>query len=180
MTLTPSPPVVAASISSSRKKLYIEPSCHEFLCMAAAAKARLPPIDQPAVLRLSLWDATPLELVYLIHEQRQKYGAEHSLGPYTLQQAACLHFASRLDISDLMVRELEETARIEDERLAFLTGAQSAVEDQVHIVDRQRPCSPPWPLHPVPTITTSEPVNFAGSSCSATPSAATHLYTLTQ
>ena len=85
--------------------------------MAHAAKKRLPPILQPEPIRLCIKDATFKERIYIIHALRQKKGAECGLGPFTLQQAVCLHIGTTDGISESAQIEMEDFAREEDERL---------------------------------------------------------------
>ena len=96
-------------------------SMSEFLVMSQNAKRHIPHLQAPPAPMLCIRDATILELIYLIHGQQQKLGAKRNLGPYTLQQAVCLHFASRCDVSDSKLCELEDKARIEDVRLASIS-----------------------------------------------------------
>jgi hypothetical protein len=89
-------------------------SISEFLQMAHMTKVRLPHRQQATRPPLSIRDATDLELIHIIHCDRMAWGEARILGPYTLQQAICLHIASRGDLSEQRAIELEELAKQED------------------------------------------------------------------
>jgi len=92
------------------------PSCNEFLRMAAAAKARLPPHQPNPVPLLCIRDANNIELIYIVHERRQKRCAQLGLGALSLQGALCLYLATRDDLTSDQKIELEDAARFEDDR----------------------------------------------------------------
>jgi hypothetical protein len=84
--------------------------------MAAAAKARLPPHQPTPVPLLCIRDANILELIYIVHERRQKRCAQLGLGALSLQGAMCLYLATRDDLTSDQKIELEDAARFEDDR----------------------------------------------------------------
>ena len=101
-------------IDHTKSGLSRNPSCAEFLEMAALSKLRLPPLQTRPGPLLSLRDATDVELVQLIHRQRQAWAGPHLPGPFTMQQSICLHLASRGDYSATRMNELEEIAKFLD------------------------------------------------------------------
>ena len=95
----------------------------QFLEMSKNAKERIPHVRQLAQSALCLRDATTVELVHLIHCRRHEWGKCRNLGPYTLQQAACLHIASDNNYNEMKETrkiELEEAAKREDELMLFV------------------------------------------------------------
>ena len=89
-------------------------SISEFLRMAHRTQIRLPHRQQAPRLPFSIRGATDFELIHIIHCERKAWGQARNLGPYTLQQAICLHIASCGDLSEQRAIELEELAKQED------------------------------------------------------------------
>ena len=73
----------------------------DFLQMSYATKRRNPRVDATPSVLFCLRDATDLEFIQLIQEPRLEWGKLHNLGPYTMQQSICLHFASRVPMTEL-------------------------------------------------------------------------------
>jgi len=86
----------------------------EFLEMSRLAKIRVPLLQQDHKPLLCLRDATDIEMVHLIHAHRQECGRSLQLGPFTVQQAVCLHIATIGSYSEARMIELEEVAKRED------------------------------------------------------------------
>ena len=61
-----------------------------------------------------LRDATDSEFINLVHCRRLERGKLRNFGPYTRQQAICLHFATCCDIRESRMAELGEIAKLED------------------------------------------------------------------
>ena len=86
-----------------------------------------------------------MELIHIIHESRQEWCKLYGLGPYTFQQATCLHIATCGHISETQAIELEDAARFEDALLsqhatAFDEGGESVSHTCYDLV---LPCSAP-------------------------------------
>jgi len=105
---------VTSSADMSRGRHHDRCSIPQFLEMSRAVKERIPHIREPMQRPLSLRDATTRELVHLIHKERQEWGRVRNLGPYTIQQAVCLHLATRTEYTESRMIELEEVAKLED------------------------------------------------------------------
>jgi hypothetical protein len=114
------------------------PTCTEFLKMAASTRLRLPHIPEVVSQPLCLRDATPDEWVHLIHLRRQEWGRHHMLGPYSVQQAVCLHMACKGGYSDTQMQALEEIAKAEDAKASPPTDSSGTAADS-YVDDRASP-----------------------------------------
>ena len=97
----------------------------QFLEMSREVKRRIPHLVQDPLPALLLRDATDLELIHLVHEERQRWGRRHNFGPYSFQQAMCLYLASHTHLGESRAVVLEELAKQEDR-----VRAQHAVHSQ--------------------------------------------------
>lgn len=89
------------------------PTCKEFLEMAARARLSVPIVKSVAEPLLCVRDATDVELVHLVHDCYLHWGSVRGLGSFTRQQAICLHMASGTYPAKRVI-ELEEIAKSEN------------------------------------------------------------------